>query len=1108
MLRKALFWVVFFLIATGSVVYSLKYFSHAFPIVTLDLTMNRDEALRDARDLANKYGWGPEGYRQAASFAVDAEVQNFVELEGGGVEAFREMLGGDLYSPYTWRVRHLREEETNEILIRFTPAGRSYGFEEKLPEDEPGASLSPDTARQIAEKTAVEDWQIDLTAYELAEQSQEVRPGGRTDHTFTYERPDIQIGEGRYRLRLVVSGDRLTGLTHSVKVPEAFSRRYEEMRSTNNTIANVSVVAIAVLYILGGCVIGMFYLVRQRWVLWKQPLIWGVIVAFISMLATINEWPLAWMDYDTAISAQTFLLQQVAELVLVFVAYAILLSLVFMAAESLTRKAFPRHIQMWRLWSKEVAASKGVLGRTVGGYLMVSLFMAFSVALYFFASRVLGWWQPSGALFEPDVLATYFPWLSPVAVSLQAGFLEECLFRAVPIAGAALLGQRFGNQRIWIIAAFIIQALVFGAGHANYPQQPAYARVVELIIPSLAFGAIYLYFGLLPAIVMHFAVDVVWFSLPIFVSTASGVWPDRTIVIILTLVPLWVVLAARIQARQWNKLKDEHFNRAWRPLPREKMPSVAEPEKMGPEMSPARIRLLIALGLAGVVIWILSTNFRNYAPSLSTTRSEAVGTAQGVLSEHNVVLGESWTTLGCVEAPLDEDDRFVWQSGHEESYNVLMDKYLLPPHWEIRSVQFEGDVAARAEEYTILVSNNGEIIRYSHKLPESREGASLSEDEARTTAHQVLTEDYGLDPSRLKEVSASPSKLPERTDWVFTFADTVNYPLVEGEARLAVHIAGNEVVDSYRFVHVPEDWSREERDRQSISQAIQIICNLAVVVLFIAGMVGAVVKWTRGGLSVRVFLLFLFVLFGLQIIKQINGWPCTVAGFSTARPYSDQVLMAVALPIIALFIVSAGPALVAGFIHRWKAPQPKGRHILMIPLGILTGVLIAGLMALISVLFEPSLEPDWAVYASLGDYIPILGAGLETLGGYILKTILFLFIFTAVDRFTSGWSEKKGIFSILLVLSVLVVSGSSIDTLAFWLIAGILGGVIYLLAYIFAFRYQLALVPLSFAGMAILIELRKAAFNAHPAAISGSIIAIILIVLVAVYWYRKLARGE
>ena len=281
MLQSRLFWFLFFLVSLGCAVVAFVYFPVAFPLVTLDLQMDREMALAASRTLSERYEWGPSEYRQAASFNLDSRVQNFVELEAGGTDAFRKMLAEGLYSPYTWRVRHFKEGETLETRFRFTPSGEQYGFAQRLPEDAPGASIAQQEARPIAEEAATRDWNIDLSSYELVEASQEVRPGGRTDHTFVYRRGEVKIAEGEYRLRLVVGGDRLTELTHFVKVPEAFSRRYEEMRSANNAIAAVSSVAMVILYIVGGCIAGTFYLLRNRWVSARQPVLWGFFISFL-----------------------------------------------------------------------------------------------------------------------------------------------------------------------------------------------------------------------------------------------------------------------------------------------------------------------------------------------------------------------------------------------------------------------------------------------------------------------------------------------------------------------------------------------------------------------------------------------------------------------------------------------------------------------------------------------------------------------------------------------------------------------------------------------------------------------------------------------------------
>ncbi|MGH7455896.1 MAG: hypothetical protein ACRENG_31355, partial [bacterium] len=102
MFRKPIFWMVLSLMSIGAIIFTYRFFPEAFPIVSLDLQMDRQNALDAARRLAAQYNWKPEGFEQAASFKLDQETQNFVELEAGGKAAFRQMLQENLYSPYTW----------------------------------------------------------------------------------------------------------------------------------------------------------------------------------------------------------------------------------------------------------------------------------------------------------------------------------------------------------------------------------------------------------------------------------------------------------------------------------------------------------------------------------------------------------------------------------------------------------------------------------------------------------------------------------------------------------------------------------------------------------------------------------------------------------------------------------------------------------------------------------------------------------------------------------------------------------------------------------------------------------------------------------------------
>src|SRR3954469_992252 len=128
MLRRPGFWLAFAVLSIAAAVFTFKNFSTAFPLVSIDLKMDREDALRTARALAAKNAWPPVGFDQAAEFSADQEVQNFIELEGGGKQELGRILKEKIFAPYTWRIRQFKEGDAHETVVRFTPEGNPYGF--------------------------------------------------------------------------------------------------------------------------------------------------------------------------------------------------------------------------------------------------------------------------------------------------------------------------------------------------------------------------------------------------------------------------------------------------------------------------------------------------------------------------------------------------------------------------------------------------------------------------------------------------------------------------------------------------------------------------------------------------------------------------------------------------------------------------------------------------------------------------------------------------------------------------------------------------------------------------------------------------------------------
>jgi hypothetical protein len=1105
--KRPAFWILLGFVSLAAALIAYHYFPRAFSIVALDITMDRERALTEARTIMVRDRLGPPDYRQAASFALDDETQTFVELEGGGKEAFTSMLRDGLYAAYTWRVRHFKEGETNETLIRFTPDGKAYGFVEQLKEDAPGAALDVASARQRAESEAASKWKIDLSAYQALEPGLERRPGGRIDHTFTYERSTPTLNEGRYRLRLVVSGDRLTEVSHFVMIPEAFTRRYQNMRSANEAIGIGSVVGMVLLYVVGGIGIGLFYMLRSRSVLWRQAAIWGAIVGSLQALATLNEWPLLWMSYDTAVPRSTFVAQQLALLVAMLVGFSAFMALSFMAAETLGRRAFGHHPQFWRVWAKGPGSSTTILGQTVGGYLLVAVFFAYDVVLYLIATRVFGWWTPAEALLHPDVLATYVPWLSAIANSLQAGFWEECLFRAVPIAGAALIGDRFGKRGLFVVIAFIVQAAVFGAGHAPYPTQPSYARPVELIVPSIGFGLLYLYFGLLPGIVLHFTFDVVWFALPIFIADAPGIWFQKAMVVIMTLVPLWVLCWRRAQVGRWTELAPSDLNAAWTPPPAtERAPAADVPayHVIGPRMK----AVWLGLGLIGLGACAWTMLPSGDANRLSISRMEADAVARRALQERGVTLGPGWRVMPVADDGSGGAHEFVSETAGEERRRELLGVYLPKPRWNVRIATFEGDVAERAEEWRVVVTDTGQALRIEHRLPEGRAGRTLDEGAARVLAQAALAERAGLDVAKgqAREVSARPEKLKARTDWTFTFVDALKPPLPQGELRIEVELAGDEVVRVGRFVFVPEQWERQQRAAGTRNLILRIISGIVFGGLLVSAAVGGLMAWSRHRYTPRLFLAAAGLMLVVSSVGAVNSWPAVLAQLQTALPLPVQLLGVIGIGLVALTITSTLVGLAIGALpnHLRGSSQMPDREALQ--LGVAVGLFGAGLAATAAVLRTPG----WAQVpnvAPLGNLVPTLDVAIDPVTSLMMRIAIVLSLLAKVSVATAGWTRRRvgGAIALLMVgfLSAGAPAGSHVVG---WLAAGVLLAVGLLAAYVTLLRADLTMYPIALGTMLSVSALARGIRRPFPGAWPGAIVAVVVTGLIAWWWFRALRR--
>lgn len=1095
------FWLVFILLSAGSIFIAKKLSPLAFPIVHIDLQMNKNDALIKASDQSKKYNIGPKDYESTASFTSNTYDTTFIELEGGGRRALVRVLEEGLYQPFTWTVRHFEPLKTHEALFIFTPEGKPYGFIETISEDTFLPSMLINDAEDLAKKTAHVDYAIDFNDYELIESAHFENVNKRIDYSFVYERKDQKIGDGRFRLKLTIKGDRLTELVHVLHVPEGFSRRYQEMRSLNERIAFFADGAVLVLYILICGFIGLIFMMKERFILWRKSLVIAGIVALLNWLSFLNKIPQQWMGYNTATDPSTFIINILSLGFYQFIFFWALLTLLFALAESLTRRAFTDQLQLLSLWRTHTASSKTVIGSTLTAYLLVSIIIALQAAFYIFTARYFGWWMPSEHLLDPNILSTYAPFLEPLSKSLTAGFLEECLFRAIPLASAAFLGKKYHHRGLFLVIAFIVQALIFGAAHANYPMQPAYARIIELFVPSLIFGGLYLAFGLLPAIINHFVFDLVLMSIPIFMTSGDHNLINEVLIILLGLIPLLICLMAFIKKQGFSTPPIGAYNRDYSPPPL-KSPITPPTLKIVPEQTYV-FWLCLVLSLAGLSMWLIFAKHKADVPDFNLDKEEAISQAQIFLTEHDIPLDESWSFIAEAKSssyPLAEE--FILKKGGKELFEKLVGTYIDPPHWLVRIVKFGGAVEERAEEYVLLIDTNAYVYSFSHILPEEEARPSLSEDSARTIAEKALKMELGENASKLTEISAIQHKLPNRNDWVFVWQDTKRYPLKEGRAEVLVKVSGNEVSSWTRNIYVPEQWVRNKESKEQLTPLFTLLSLIPFVLILLIGAILGFLCIQKDHRAQKIALASFIFIAAILIVNTINLIPSFEASFNTTLSHEEQMMMVLATKALLNLLLSMSFALVLAYIMTSPSQLLAKKSLRNLLAALFFGLFFSGIEALVFYFIKGD-KPVLPDLLALNSYIPMLESLVEMGVTYLSCTCFLLLLVKGINK---GIKKSQRLFYIglfLLFLSGIFLSFNFINITGFWVIAATRGAIL-IVGYLLLFRYQPSSIAIFFASYYAITAFNNGLINCYSHSIINGVIIGAAIIALGIFLYFRI----
>ena len=1048
-------------LAVLSTLYLGSVWNNVFGTLSVNVSMDRQQAIKAASDASKQFDILDDSFEQASIYNFDDSLRNFVELKQGGKEKFQEIIDNDVYSPYNWMVRSYKEGEIIEAMFQFKPDGSPNGYRIKIPEDYDSDNLDEEDALALVEQNINNQWSGNFSDYNLIESSFKEMPNGRIDHSFLFEHNLQDIGEAKYRLRATVSGSIMNSVSPFAFVPESFQREFANIRSDNDTIAMFANFAFLGIYLLGIGVTSLIIFYRNGWLRWKKSVLAAAFVAlFSNVLFNLNFYPTIWMAYDTASSKSQFFTEQLLGMVADGIFMFFILAASFITAESLTRKAFPKHIQIWKTWTSNVANSKRVLNDTIFAYLIVPIKLALIVAFYILMERNFGFWSPASSSFDPNYLASIFPWYTGLAISLQAGFWEEMLFRAVPIAAGVLIGQRYNMRFTGLMVAMVIQALIFGAGHANYPAQPSYARVVELFLPSIVvYGMIYLRLGVVFGAITHYVYDVVLFSLPIWYS--SGYMFDKLMTVISGLIPLLVILYFRMKHQKWSNVDSSSLNEGFVPTPPKKKSS-EEQEVVNTVPTASNVLNPKIVGIALLfVIGIFSTfklsNVEVPVNSPSIDKEEAISIANQFLSDNNITLPDGYNAYAFDDSSYPASS-FIWEELGQETYSSLLGSYVLGPRWKVRFAKFDGPVESRTREVMVSMDFDGNVLRFNNRFPEEEAGKQLSREEAQVLAENALAEYLGMNISAVTLTSAQESQKPNRLDWTFTFTDNNELEYEGAKLQNIISISGDQISGFTKFVFVPEEWARMKRDREGLSGIIGTLFTVPGAIFVIGLLLMRSFKLLMDRkINIRKGLMFgSFAIFGILSVFNDSSFLNTMP---TNQPIENLMTT--------YYISSIGGALIAlGLINILlfgtlnKLVQPSINNI-KIKDAILGGVIVALTMIASLVLagsFQLNLNPNFASF-NLTSYYPLY----DTLNAYTFFGPIAFNIFLAAMLYdiTKGWSNdiKGNLLAYILVVAVFTSDvGFQYDIASSIMIALLYGALIFAI-FKFIIKNNYAMIP-------------------------------------------------
>jgi len=804
--RALLLWIICGILG---LVFAQRYFFRAFPEASVDFKVSRTDAQQRAKSFVQGLGENLDGYQSTITFRVDDNAKTYLERELGLQEANR-LMSSEL-NIWFWDVRFFKPQQEEEYQVRVSPAGKVVAYSHKIEEARGAKSLSREEALVAARAflqgklgTNLDNWN-----FLPEEANSQVRPN-RLDWAFTWERKNFKAKDAPYRLEVGLQGDHIGNTQEFLQVPEAWTRSYQKLRSTNIFYNQVALIPYG--FLIGAALWLGISLTRQGKTSWRGALVLGGLVAILFFLMQANDWNSIRAGYDTHQAYSSFISLNLAKILLGALATGLMVTLVLPGGEPLYRAAQPARLRLFQTISLRGIRSKEFFCSSVVGISMAAAHIGFIVAFYMIGSK-FGVWAPQDLSYS-DVVNTSFPWIAGVAIGVMAATSEEFLFRLFAIP---FLEKMTGSR----ILAVILPAFFWSFLHSAYPQEPGYIRGIEVGLIGILAGLVMLRWGIVATLIWHYTVDASLVGMLLIRSDNLYFKISGIVVGLAAVAPLaWSGLS--YLARGSFEAVDDLLNSAEPAgeISIERQSAPAEVALAARRYDPLTTGMIGFLALCvlvgGALALVLKRQSIGDYLHLYINNRAAISQADAAMREQGLNPDGFHKAAQFVDATNPVNNEFLRRRLSIAQINTIYAQRVPGALWRVRYFR-----DLQPEEFAIVLKPDGSLHAFRHTLAEAAKGANLSKEDAQAIAERFLREKKQIDLTAWKLVEANSDKRPHRTDHTLTWQQIAPLdpenpgakdPADHAYARMDVQVLGEEPANYRTYIKIPEEFTRKQEE--------------------------------------------------------------------------------------------------------------------------------------------------------------------------------------------------------------------------------------------------------------------------------------------------------